>query len=344
MGSIKYYVAFISISIVACLTMSSFKIVNASREEPALFKQSTFYIAEMRDLRAVKGTESAILIKFIADNLPKNRALKPIVIDIKELTVTENAGKTGMVEGVIKIALSFSLQKEEANQHLLNYNGGMRYTRSATNKTVVEQYLKQLDQSALLYFNKWMNNNISSSKMFARAVKFHFKDFAEEIEGDTLYYSASRPLNWSDFNSKTRRSNKYAAMVMPNFGYDQEEKIENGIIHVNITLKTFLAKNDCWLGSSYKDDYMLNHEQRHFDIAKIVTEQFKEKLAQASVNPDTYEALINMQYLDSYRDMNKLQKDYDGETSHGLNSSAQQSWNRRIDGLLAGNKSTANLP
>jgi hypothetical protein len=341
MGSIKHYAAFIFIAIVACLSMSSFKAVNSSREEPSLFKQPTFYIAEMRDLRAIKGTESAILTKFIADNLPKNRALKPIVIDIKELTVTENAGKTGMVEGVIKIALSFSLQKEESNQHLLNYTGGMRYTRSATNKTIVDQYLKQLDQSALVYFNKWMNNNISSNKIFAKAVKFHFEDFAEEIEGDTLYYAASRPLNWSDFNSKTRRSNKYAAMVMPNFGYDQEEKIENGIIHVNITLKTFLAKNDCWLGSSYKDDYMLNHEQRHFDIAKIITEQFKEKLAQASVNPDTYEAIINMQYLDSYRDMNKLQKAYDTETSHGLNTGAQYNWNKRIAILFAGNKPVA---
>lgn len=108
------------------------------------------------------------------------------------------------------------------------------------------------------------------------------------------------------------------------------------MIHVTLTLKTFLAKNDCWLGVPYKDNYILNHEQRHFDVAKIVTEQFKKQIDQARLNPDNYEAVINMQYLDSYRDMNKLQKDYDAETSHGLNRTAQHHWNKRIDNLLSG--------
>ena len=125
-------------------------------------------------------------------------------------------------------------------------------------------------------------------------------------------------------------------MVMPNIAYDQDEKIEDGVIHVTLTLKTFLAKSDCWLGVSYKDDYMLNHEQRHFDVAKIITEQFRQQIHKAKINPDTYEAVINMQYLESYRDMNKMQKAYDTETAHGLNRAAQQSWNKRIDNLLSG--------
>jgi hypothetical protein len=324
------------LAIFACQSLTSFKSFDVEKEEPMLFKPLTFYVAGIQDQRTIKGAESLVLNKFIADNLPKNPTLKPVVIDIKELTVTELSGKAGMVNGVIKMSLSFSLQKEELNQHLLNYSGGMRYTRLATNKGAVEQNLKNLNKSALLYFNKWMNNNINSSKVLASGVKVRFEYYSDQLEGDTIYYAPLRPLTWLDFKSKIRRSNKYAAMVMPNIGYEQQEEIQEGVINVTITLKTFLAKNDCWLGVSYKDDYMLNHEQRHFDVAKIVTEQFKKKIQQASLNPDTYEAVINMQYLDSYRDMNKLQKDYDNETSHGLNRTAQQKWNQRIDDLLSG--------
>jgi hypothetical protein len=322
------------IAILVSQSLTSFKSSTSQVDEPVLFKPLTFYIAETRDLRSAKVTESGGLNKFIADNLPKNQALKPVVIDIKELSVIETPGKTGLVNGEIKMSLAFNLQKQDITQHLLNYNGGLRYSRLATNKGSLEQNLKKLNQSALLYFNKWMNANININKVLASGVKLRFEYYKDQLEGDTIYYAASRPLTWRDFKGKRRLSTNYAAMVMPNIGYNQEEDIKDGIIQVTLTLQTFLAKNDCVLAASYKDDYMLNHEQRHFDVAKIVTEQFKRKLQQANLTPDNYEAVINMQYLDSYRDMNKLQKDYDKETAHGLNKSSQEKWNQQIDNLL----------
>jgi hypothetical protein len=336
MHQLKEHLTFILLAFLTWSSLTSFRNPGFAAQDPELFTPLNFYVAEIQDQRDIKGPETIGLKNFIAENLPKDLSRKPIVIAIKELSVTETPGRTGLMEGVIKINLSFSLKKETYHQHLLNYTGGMRYSRLATNKAIIEQHLKTLNKSSMLYFNKWINTNITSSKVLASGVKVHFKYYKEELEGDTIYYAASRPLTWSDFKSKTRRSNKYAAMVMPNIGYDQNEEISNGVIHVTITLKTFLAKTDCWLGSSYKDSYMLNHEQRHFDVAKIVTEQFSKQIAQAKLNPDNYEAVINMQYLDSYRDMNKLQKDYDVQTAHGLNRMAQETWNKRIDDLLAG--------
>jgi len=336
MPQLKENLTYILLAFLSLALLTSFRSPVIKAEDPVLFIPLNFYVAEVQDQRDIKGPEAMGLNNFIATNLPKNLSRKPIIIDIKELSVKETPGKTGLVEGEIKISLSFSLKKETYHQHLLNYTGGMRYSRLATNKTIIDQHLKNLHKSALLYFNKWMNTNIATSKVLASGVKVHFKYYEEELEGDTIYYTASRPLTWSDFKSKIRRSNKYAAMVMPNIGYDQNEEITDGVIHVTITLKTFLAKTDCWLGSSYKDSYMLNHEQRHFDVAKIVTEQFNKQIAKAKLNTDNYEAVINMQYLDSYRDMNKLQKDYDAQTAHGLNRTAQDTWNKRIDDLLAG--------
>jgi len=325
---------FLFISVFPCLLFTWLNGVSEEVQEPVLFKPATFYVARMLDQRAAKGGESAVLIRFINDNLPKDPSLKPVVIEIKELTMTETPGKTGMVEGTIKMQLSFSLQQDDEKKHLLNYSGGMRYSRLASNLLPIDQHLKNLGKSALIYFNTWMDSNINTSRILASGVKIRFEYYKEHTEGDTIYYAAGRPLTWSDFNSTRKMSNRYAAMVMPNIGYDQREEIFRGVIHVTISLKTYLAKSDCWLGSVYKDDYMLNHEQRHFDIAKIVTEQFRKKILQAGLKPDTYEALINMQYLDCYREMNRLQKDYDTQTAHGMNRMAQQNWDKRIDEQL----------
>jgi hypothetical protein len=103
---------------------------------------------------------------------------------------------------------------------------------------------------------------------------------------------------------------------------------------VKITLKAFLPKSASWANYNGRDDYTLNHEQRHFDITKIISQDFKRRLQVQKLTPDNYEAIINMQYLDSLRDFDAMQKQYDGETAHGTNFAAHSAWNSRIDSEL----------
>src|SRR5690606_37697103 len=132
-------------------------------------------------------------------------------------------------------------------------------------------------------------------------------------EGDTIYYSSKRKLRWDDFQSRNISSNKYQALVMPGIGYNQNAKIVNGVVQVHNSVKAYLPNIAALSRPTGKDTYTLNHEQRHFDIVKIISEQFKEKVRNADLQPDTYYAFLNMQYLDSFRDMNTMQKAYDKE-------------------------------
>lgn len=47
-----------------------------------------------------------------------------------------------------------------------------------------------------------------------------------------------------------------------------------------------------------------------------------------------YNSIIQNQFLDSWREMTRLQEQYDSETGHGINQLAQANWNRRIDADL----------
>ena len=179
-----------------------------------------------------------------------------------------------------------------------------------------------------------MQVSLDTDPKLARAVVFIFKDYFDKTEGDTIYYSPSRPLTWNDFQSKIRPTGPFSASVMPNFGYELNQEIKNGVINVQMAIKTYVAKSDCWVGTT-RDTYALNNEQRHFDVARIITRRYQQKILAAGLTPDNYEAFISMQYLDSYRDMNAMQKAYDSQTRHGSNEAEQQAWDKKIDAMLA---------
>lgn len=327
------------------------------KDEAIDIKQQAFYISQVQDERKQKGSvaelatrtadhqlklvatnlqagPAAAISRYLQHNLPIVRSRWPAIMQIKELKITETPSPDGRIEGQINVALDFGLEKAWGFEHLIAYPGRLRYVRSIDNAASVERNLRSILKGGLEYLNQWIKDNALTSRRLATSVKISIGDYTEKTEGDTIYYSPKRPLTWADFQSKLRPSGPYQAAVMPSIGYTQEAKVNNGTIEVKLLMKAYVPKSACWANATGRDDYALNHEQRHFDIVKIIAEQFKQKLQVAKLKPDTYEAFINMQYLDSFRDMDKMQKAYDGETAHGLNRGIQEQWNSRIDAAL----------
>jgi hypothetical protein len=348
--------------LIAIVFLTSLKATDAIvlKDEPFTIKPAGFYIADVTDERQIKtglaqlvvraagnktttrstdlqgGTVTAVST-FINHNLPKNTSLKAVVIGLKDFKVTEAPLPGNRVDGQVKLSISFGLQKEYGADQLVNYQGGFHYIRMLDNTANIETYVRKTLINSIVFFNDWMKANAPKNAKLARNVKFIFTDYTEPTEGDTIYYSAKRPLTWNDFQSKIAPRGPYAAAVMASIGYDVDTKIANSTIYVNIAMKAYVPKSSCWAMPTTRDDYSLNHEQRHFDIAKVIAEQYKQKVLAKNLTPDNYEAFISMQYLDSYRDMYAMQKAYDKETRNGRNEYTQSKWNNDIDkGLKTG--------
>jgi len=331
-------------------------------DQPVMLKPELFFIAGVNDERADSSTIGKLLVKeagdklslqatdlkdgagvaigrFLRRNLQNNHSLKPVVIGIRELDIQETAQKetaqTGSsIDGQIRLSLSFSLRKDYGLEHLVNYKGSMKYTRYGAVNAAIEEYLRSILTGSLGYLNTWMKNNSPVNRKLAKFVKISFTDFTEKPEGDTIYYSAKRPLTWADFQSRSKPYGRFEAQVIPGIGYTQQAEIDKGNIEVKIAMKAYLPKSASRANDNSKDDYTLNHEQRHFDIAKIIAEQFKQKILAKVLTPDTFEAALNMQYLDSYHDLDAMQRAYDAETRHGIDRAAQAAWNKKIDNAL----------
>jgi len=268
---------------------------------------------------------------FIDNNLPCNKTLRPVVIRLKKFMVTESALAGGLLEGHVAVVMSFDMEQgDEEMLHLLDYNGNATYTRNAGPPQDIEPTLRHMLENGLLYLNTWMDKQASKNIKLAKAVRVTFKDYEEKPEGDSIYYSVKRPLMWDDFQSKIP-GRGYDAEVYPTIGYDEHTEVVKGIINVDFAIKVCLPKSASWVRDDMRNDYILNHEQRHFDIAKIAAEHFKQKINAKNLTVSNFEGIINVEYLESYREMNNLQKQYDDETRHGSDRYAQQQWNERID-------------
>jgi len=273
----------------------------------------------------------AAVKRFIENSMAQNTALQPIVAHVKKFRVTEAPAPNGMTAGKAELAISFDLQQGYEIQHLVDYMGNANYRRTAGPAQDVEPTLRKMLQGSLAYFNTWINKQAGNDVRLAKAVKVSFSDYSEKPEGDTVYYSVNRPLTWDDFKGGIPNS-MYAAEVSPTIGYSEQSDVKDGVIRLHLEIKVCLPKSACWAKEGARGDaYTLNHEQRHFDLAKIAAMHFVQKIKSEDLPVGNYDGPINVDYLDAYRQMDTLETTYDKETTHGLDRFAQEQWNERID-------------
>jgi hypothetical protein len=90
----------------------------------------------------------------------------------------------------------------------------------------------------------------------------------------------------------------------------------------------------------------LSHEQVHFDIVEYETRRLWRELTELSIDGESRsEALqrellleVERRYGEALAALQKLQAQYDAETSHGRRAGAQRKWRQKATDLLASEK------
>ncbi|AQG81679.1 hypothetical protein [Spirosoma montaniterrae] len=322
------------------------------------FDPKEYYIAAVTDQRPERGAVARLVLaanqpaqpvdleggaatslrQFINQNMRQNKSLRPIALRILQLRLSESAVGS-RVSGTFTYAVGFDLlgkneDGSENNTRLTEYRGGANYVRPVNNQDVIESTIRQAVVASLKNLNNYMNREANQNEKLAKGIRVVFTDDDRITTDDTVQYNPKRPLTWSDFRAEPRRGSHYAAEVFTSFAYEGRSTVQNGVITLNLKAKAYMLKNSSWGRADAKTPYALNHEQRHFDITKIIVERFKRKIQPDNLTLDDYNSIIQYQFIESYREMNKMQEQYDAETNHSLNQAAQERWNQKIDAEL----------
>ena len=311
-----------------------------------------YFIAKVIDGRNLKGNIGVIfnenlqkesvnlaggvqnsVSNYLQKNLSQNKNLGAIFLIIKELSLFETKRNDGKIDGVCRLAVQFQKIVGGDTVKISEAKSSNNFTRSfnLTDEENYDRIIRQLLVSALQYFNQWLEKNSGKSEAFAKGSRIILLPDADKSDADTLYFSANRKLIWNDFQAKPAGNSRFAAAVFPSIGYEASFTVRNGLIEAQIRPKVYVVRGMSWVKNDARNEYALAHEQVHFNIAKIVFEHFKAKIQ--TIKAETVDELnsrIQYEYLEAFREMNKQQEAYDGETNHGLNEIPQRNWAEKV--------------
>lgn len=273
--------------------------------------------------------------RYFNNSINKSTNPRPIQVRIQELNLSEKRENTTVVSGELKLKLAFYIKGTFDPVHLVEYQTGMNYRRSVNRTDLVEQVLDQALRKSLQFFNDWLIEHSSTHHRLAKQVRIELRESSRKSDRDTVFYDPSRPVRWADFRDKPNSGSRFNAVIFTSLALEGSPFVSDGTIIMPLEVKVYMLPSSSWVKS--QSDYSLNHEQRHFDVTRIVGNRLKSTLLGLDVNPDNYDALVNDAFFDAFREMNRLQEIYDSQTQHGLDKAAQAHWNEMIDEALKGN-------
>lgn len=144
---------------------------------------------------------------------------------------------------------------------------------------------------------------------------------------ETIYYTPSKALTWNDFKGKPDNNSVAAAITASGFGYKADFKSSGPRSQLNIGVYCYFNKKSSWVKPGKTTDYILTHEQHHFDISFLAAGIFLQKLKTAGINRQNYNTLLPKLYNECVALMNKMQNEYDGQTKNGQLRDIQAQWN-----------------
>jgi len=164
------------------------------------------------------------------------------------------------------------------------------------------------------------------------------KPSTKEESSETIPWSARRIVGWSDFQGAPVTGTEAVASTSTTLGLSYQ--LRNGELSFEINC-TF-SKPHSW--GSLKTEYILAHEQGHFDITEICARKLHQALQDYTFNRRTYKTDLTKIYQQIVDLKENMQETYDQETDHSRRKKVQAEWEARIDQMLAETQPWAAYP
>ncbi|WP_194774991.1 DUF922 domain-containing protein [Pararhodonellum marinum] len=281
------------------------------------------------------GLEQALQTYFQEAINPTGKATQ-IQIKVEELSIAEKTGARNTVAGELTMKFNYAVKGSFEPVHLVGFEGGLKYQRSLNRTDMVEGVVKQALDKSIAFFDEWIRSQSASDNRLAKSVRLQLMDHPGGANKDTVFYSEDRPLVWGDFTDRPSSRSSFNAAIFTSFSMEGNPYVEDGEIVLPVEIKVYMLPGSSWVRGSGQNDYSLNHEQRHFDLVKVVADRLRDRLQHMELDPEDYDGSLNQAFFDAYREMNQWQEIYDAQTQHGLKRNAQENWNLALDQALKG--------
>lgn len=173
-------------------------------------------------------------------------------------------------------------------------------------------------------------------KFFLIAFLFSGTHFWAQEERDKVFWEKNG-LTWINFEAQPNANSSFHANTNAGLSYSWGLKNDNGVIELEYEVKSYFNKKGSWVKRGSKNEYLLKHEQVHFDITELHARKLRKKLSEINVNTLGKEPreVLNKYYKVIEKERGLMQQKYDRETNHSLNKNAQLKWQEFVETELS---------
>ncbi|MDP9230399.1 MAG: hypothetical protein M3O67_06985 [Bacteroidota bacterium] len=172
-------------------------------------------------------------------------------------------------------------------------------------------------------------------KYFLTLLLIPFFGFVKDND-EFIDWSESRRLGWDDFVAPVNNKSDAAASTSTYLGL--EYNIRDNSFNYRIACRFYKTKS--W--GLVKNNWILNHEQGHFDITEIFARLLNKAMSEYVFNYKTYRKDVNTIYQNYMKQKELFQELYDTETDYSRNKKVQEEWLKKIEVLLKETEEYAN--
>src|SRR5579885_2924178 len=105
---------------------------------------------------------------------------------------------------------------------------------------------------------------------------------AQNSQDELINWQAGRKLTWNDYYGKPDPASDAAASTATYLGI--QYSFSNNTFQLKISCS--FSKNKSWV--RYKNDFVLSHEQGHFDITELFARRLNKAMSEYQFNRNTY--------------------------------------------------------
>lgn len=144
-------------------------------------------------------------------------------------------------------------------------------------------------------------------------------------EEEKIVWTEDYRLSWTDFKGVPSGPDEYVASTNSGVSFSFSYTVKNGRQEVNYSIRSNFYPDLSWYRPDKVSDYILAHEQMHFDISELAARKLRRALAELPRDV-TFKERSDMIYNQNEADRREMQTQYDRDSDHSNNEEEEYRW------------------
>ena len=170
-------------------------------------------------------------------------------------------------------------------------------------------------------------------KLFTIILLFTLSFFTSGENTEKIAWNETRQLTWEDFRGTPKSGANFVASTNSgmSFSFSYTEKNGKRTMQHNVTCNFYPEQS--WFKPGKVSEYILKHEQTHFDISELHARILRKRIAEAEFSKNIKEEIGEL-YQKTELERQNLQNQYDLESDHSKNKKEEYRWRQHIANQL----------